>query len=404
MKESEKYGIRLDSPPKYDWPAIRARKDKIVGQLVGGIAQLFKSHGVTHYQGFGRIENPNCVIITDPSGSETKIQADNIIIATGSRPLDIPSLPIDGKRVLTSDHLLELDNLPESILIVGAGVIGCEWAFMLAMLEVRVQMVEMLDHALPLEDQDTSRTIERELKKLKIKLHTGMKVESVTSASSGIQTALSSGKTIECDQVLVSVGRAFNTANLGLENVDVELNANGSIKTGSDMRTSIANIFAIGDVRGEILLAYTAIHDGVVAVDNCIGKMKTKDYKSVPSVIFTHPEVASVGLTEQQAGEKHDLAIGRFPLRVLGRAHTENEIAGEVKIIADRKTDDIIGVHMVGLHATEIIHTAALAIKQGTTATQLGELVFGHPVISESIMEAAHDVHGMSVHLPKKQI
>jgi len=220
----------------------------------------------------------------------------------------------------------------------------------------------------------------------------------------GVQATLSCEKTIECDQVLVSVGRAFNTANLGLENVGVVLNANGSIKTGSDMRTNIANVFAIGDVRGEILLAYTATHDGAVSVDNCMGKTRSKDYRSVPSVIFTHPEVASVGLTEQKAGETHDLAIGRFPLRVLGRAHTENEIAGEVKIITDRKTDEIIGVHMVGLHATEIIHTTALAIKQGMTATQLGELVFGHPVISESIMEAAHDVHGMSVHLPKKQI
>jgi dihydrolipoamide dehydrogenase len=403
MKDSEAFGIRLGTPPAYDWLAMRARKDRIVGQLVGGISQLFKSHGVDHIQGFGRIDDPNHVSVNTDDGNVTRIQADNIIIATGSRPANIPAFPIDGRWILTTDHLLELERLPEAMLIIGAGVIGCEWAFMLAMLDIRVEMVEMLDRALPMEDEGSSKLIERELKKLKVKLYTGTKVEAITPGPSGIRAKLSSGQEIDASQALVSVGRAFNTEDVGLDQIGIELNKNGSIKTGADMRTNVSNIYAIGDVRGEILLAYTATHDGAVAVDNCLGQKRSKHYLGVPSVIFTHPEVASVGLREKEAAEKYEIVVGKFPLRALGKAHAENEIAGEIKVIGDKKTDKLLGVHMVGIHATEVIHTAALAINRELTVTQLGDLIFGHPVISESLMEAAHDLHGMSVHLARKK-
>lgn len=403
MKEAEVFGIHLPGAPVYDWTAMRARKDKIVSTLVGGIGQLFKSHGVVHYQGFGKITGPNFVTVVDEHGAETKLKTDNIIIATGSRAVNLPAFPIDGKRILTSDHLLELPNLPKSLLIIGAGVIGCEWAFMLSMLDVQVHVVEMLDHALPLEDVNTSTLIEREMKKLKIDLHVKTKVEAITPGPEGISAKLSNGKVIEANQALVAVGRSFNTEEIGLEEVGIEKNKNGSIKTGADMRTNVKNIYAIGDVRGEILLAYTAVHDGSIAVDNCLGGKVEKNYLGVPSVIFTHPEVASVGLTEAKASVDRAVAIGKFPLRALGKAQAENEIAGEVKVIGDKKTDKLLGVHVVGIHATEIIHVAALAINQGLTVKQLGNLIFGHPVISESIMEAAHDLHGSAVHLAKKR-
>jgi len=261
----------------------------------------------------------------------------------------------------------------------------------------------MLDQVLPLEDADSAKMLERELKKMKVDVHTGVRVESIQPGGEGVKAKLSNGKEVEAHQVLVAVGRAYNTEDLGLEEVGLELKKDGSIKTGDDMRTTVKSIFAIGDVRGEILLAYTAVHDGSVAVDNALGGKVKRNYLGVPSVIFTHPEVASVGLTEKKAAEHGDLAIGRFPLRILGKAHAENEIAGEIKVIADKKTDKLLGVHAVGVHATEIIHTAALAINQGLTAGQLGSLIFGHPVISEALMEAAHDVHGMSVHLAKKR-
>lgn len=403
MKESAAYGIELSSPPIYNWLAMRARKDKIVNSLVGGIGQLFKSHGVDYFNGYGKITGKNQVIVIDENNKNTLLKTDNIIIATGSRSVNIPAFPLDGKRILSSDHLLELEHLPESILIIGAGVIGCEWACLLALLDVKVTMVEMLDHALPMEDIDTSKLFERELKKLKVKLYTKTKAESIIPGSEGVQARLSNGKTIDINQVLIAVGRAYNTEDIGLEEAHIKLNKNGSIKTTSDMRTNVKNVFAIGDVRGDILLAYTATHDGSVAVDNALGGKVKSNYLGVPSVIFTHPEVASVGMRELEAAEKYDIATGRFPLRALGKAHAENDITGEVKIIGDKKTDKILGVHIVGIHATEIIHTASLAINRSLTVKQLGSLIFGHPVISESIMEAAHDYHNMSVHLAKKK-
>ena len=403
MKEADSFGITLASPPVYDWKAMRARKDKIVSMLVGGIGQLFKSHGVAHIEGYGKITGKNEVTVVAEDGKETKLKADSIIIATGSRSRNLPPFPIDGKRILSSDHMLQVDSLPKSIMIIGAGVIGCEWACLLSMLDVEVTVVEMLDQALPLEDAGIATVFERELKKKKITLFTKTSVDKVEPGPEGVTAILSNGKTVQSNQVLVAVGRAFNTEELGLEDVGVKLNKNGSIPTNNQMRTNIKNIFAIGDVRGEILLAYTAVHDGTVAVDTALGEKVKKDYTGVPSVIFTSPEVASVGMTEAAAAEKHEISIGKFPMRTLGKAHAENEISGEVKLIADKKTDKLLGVHIVGAHATEIIHTAALAINQGMTASAVGSLTFGHPVISESIMEAAHDLHGMSVHLAKKK-
>ncbi len=404
MKEAESFGIKLSSAPVYDWPAMRARKDKIVGGLVSGIGQLFKSHGVAHYTGFGRISGKKEVTVTDENRKETKLEADNIIIATGSRAANLGPFPVDGIRILNSDHLLALDHLPKSMFIIGAGVIGCEWACMLALLDVEVTMVEMLERVLPMEDANNSKLLERELKKMNVQVLTNTKVEALEPGPQGIKAKLAGGKIVDANQVLVAVGRSYNTEDIGLSEVKVETNKNGSIPAGADMRTNDKNIFAIGDVRGEILLAYTAVHDGAVAVDNALGAKVRKDYTGVPSVIFTHPEVASVGLTQKEAEEKYKIATGKFPFRNLGKALGENEPAGEVLVIADKKTDKLLGVHICGAHATDIIHVAALAINRGLTAKELGSLIFGHPVMSEAIMEAVHDVHGTCAHLTKKKV
>jgi len=404
MKEAGSFGIKLAAPPVYDWLAMRQRKDKIVSGLVSGIGQLLKSHSVTHYSAFGRITGKNEVTATDENRKETKLEAENIIIATGSRAANLGPFPVDGKRILNSDHLLELNHLPKSMLIIGAGVIGCEWACMLSLLDVEVTMVEMLERVLPMEDANNSKLLERELKKKNVQVLTGTKVETLESGPQGIKSKLSGGKVVEANQVLVAVGRAFNTEDIGLTEAKVETNKNGSIPTGPDMRTNVKNIFAVGDVRGEILLEYTAVHDGAVAVDNALGGKSKKNYSGVPSVIFTNPEVASVGLTEKEAAEKSAIVTGKFPFRALGKAQGENEPAGEVLMIADKKTDKLLGVHICGAHATEIIHVAALAINRGLTSEQLGSLIFGHPVMSEAIMEAAHDIHGQCVHLAKKKI
>ena len=401
MKQAASFGITLTAPPAVDWPAMKARKDKIVGGLVSGINTLFKSYGVDQYSGFGHLTSPNRIWIDKADETAEEIEAAHIIIATGSRPAIIPAFPLDGVRVLSSDHLLELAGLPSSMLIIGAGVIGCEWAFMLSQLDVKVEMVEMMPTALPMEDAMPQTLIERELKKVKVKLHTNVKVEKLEpSPNNQVAAVLTDGAKLEAEKVLVSIGRAFNSSGMGLEEAGIELNRNGSIKVDDHMLTNRKNIYAIGDVAGRSLLAYTAVAEGAVAVDNCLGEKRTVEYQGVPSVIFTQPEVASVGLKEQQAREKYDVAVGSFPMRALGKAHAEGEIAGEVKVIGDKKTDRLLGVHIVGPHATEVIHTAALAVRQGLTVTELGSMVFAHPVISEALMEACHSLHKMSVHLP----
>ncbi len=403
MKHADSFGINLSEPPTIDWRAMLARKDKIISGLVSGIRTLFKNYGVEYYHGSGCLASKNIVHIERDDETEDEIEAENIIIATGSRSVNIPAFPLDGLNVLSSDHLLELDRLPSSMIIVGAGVIGCEWAFMLAYLDVRVEMVETMPRALPMEDVMSSSIISRELKKLRIKLHTGTKVERLEPSGDAIRAILSNGESLEAEKVLVSIGRAFNTDGIGLEKAGVTLNDNGSVKVNDYMRTSEDNIYAIGDVAGRVLLAYTAVAEGMVAVDNCLGQKQEINYLGVPSVIFTQPEVASVGLTEEKAAEKYDIVTGSFPMRVLGKAHAEGEIAGEVKVIGDKKTDRLLGVHIVGPHATEVIHTPALAVNRGLTVSELGSLIFAHPVFSEAVMEACHNLHKMSVHLPMQR-
>lgn len=401
IKQADTFGIHLSVPPTIDWPAMQARKDKIVAGLVAGIKNLFKEYGVEHYHGFGYLTSPKGIHVELDDDTEIDLEAENIIIATGSRPANIAAFPLDGINVLSSDHLLRMGQLPSSLLIIGAGVIGCEWAFMLAQLEIEVEMVEMMPGALPMEDATVSALIARELKKLKVKLHTDVKVEKLTLLPNGkLGAILSDDQRLEAEKVLVSIGRAFNTTELGLEKIGIAMNGNGSIKVDDYMQTSVKNIYAIGDVAGRRLLAYTAVAEGEVAIDSCLGEKRKIDYKSVPSVIFTQPEVGSVGLTEEAAKERGEILTGAFPMRVLGKAHAEGEIVGEVKVIGDKNTDRLLGVHMVGLHATDIIHTAALAIDRGLTVAELGHLTFAHPVASEAIMEACHNLHKMSVHLP----
>lgn len=404
FKQAEELGIDVAIPPTPNWPVMRQRKDKVVKTVVGGVGQLMKSHGVDVIRGFGEITGKNEVTVTDDDDKITKLKAENIIIATGSRPVNLGAFPLDGRVILSSDHLLEMDALPKSMLIIGGGVIGCEWASMLSMLDVEVTIVELMDQLLPLEDKTTADHLTREFKKHGVQVHTGVKVDSVAPDANGVAAKLSDGKIINAAQVLVSVGRAFNVDGLGLENVGVKQNPNGSIKVDKSMRTNVKNIFAIGDVAGVVLLAYTATAEGHVAVDNILGKKKQINYDAVPSVIFTHPEIGSVGLTEEKAKERYgELIIGRYPMRALGKAHAENEIAGEAKVIGVAKTDKLVGVHVIGAHAPDVIHTAALAIHQGLTVRQLGEMIFAHPVMSESVMEAAHDAHGESVHLAAKK-
>ncbi len=405
INRAEEYGIEIKGEVICNLSKIIERKNKVVGIQVKGIRSLFKSWGVELLEGRGKLIDEKKIETALKDGTGRVVEGDNIIIATGSRPARLPIFPFDGKDVITSDEALNITGIPKGILIVGAGVIGCEFAFILKEFGAEVTIVEMLSHAVATEDEEISEILERELKKRKIKLILNTKIEKVARNNEGsITAALSDGKEIKVEKVLVSIGRALNTEDIGLEKLGIEKGSKGEIRVNDRMETNVKGIYAIGDVIGGIMLAHVASTEGIVAAENIMGHNRTIDYNIVPAGIFTMPEIGSVGLREQQAREKGiDIKIGRFQFRGLGKAHAMGEIAGMAKIIADAKTDKVLGLHIIGAHAADLIHEGAVAMRLGATAADIGATIHAHPTLSEAIMEASEALHNRAIHMPKTQ-
>lgn len=402
-KDISSYGIDLKGELTPNMAKIIERKNSVVSTQVKGIRGLFKSWGVTLIAGRGSFISEKEIKVDSKDGTSQTITADKFIIATGSRPANIPIFPFDGKRIISSTDALNLTEIPKSLLIVGAGVIGCEFACIYRELGSEVNIVEMMPRAIATEDVEVSALLERELKKKKIKLHTEVKVEKVNVDAEGVHASLSNGKTLSADIALVSIGRTFNTDNIGLDKAGVKLSPRGFIIVDKFLKTSNPDVYAIGDVSGGMLLAHVASKEGLTAIKNIMGEAVEMDTTVVPAAIFTSPEIASVGLRQHQAEEQGiKFHIGYFQYRGLGKAHAMGEIAGFFKVISDAVTDKILGVHIVGAHSSDIIHEAALAMKQGITVKQLADTIHAHPTLSEGLMEASEDVHGEAVHVPKK--
>ena len=404
IRRAADFGIQVSGEVSYNLAKIRERKDKVVAMQVKGIRGLFKSWGVDLIEGRGAMLSHDIVRVVRMDGTVADVKSDKVIIATGSRPAKLPGFPFDGESVITSDEAIQLTSIPKSLLIVGAGVIGSEFAFIYRSFGAEVTMVEMMAHAVSTEDEEMSELLERELKKAKIKLVTNVKVESVEKGSDGMMVARLSNKTeVRTERILVSIGRSMNSENLGLDSVGVVIGRRGEITVNEKMETNVPGIYAVGDVTGNMMLAHVASRQGLVAVDNALGGDSRMDYTVVPAGIFTMPEIGSVGLREKQAIEKGiKYKVGRFPFRGLGKAHAMGEIAGMAKIIADEATDKVIGVHLCGAHATDLIHEGALAMQMGATAQQLGDMIHAHPTLAEAIMEASEDVHKMAIHVMKR--
>jgi len=397
------FGIELNGNVIPDIQKILERKNRIVSIQVKGIRGLFKSWGIKILEGKGFIAGPKKIKVTLRDGGTEEVEADKVIIATGSRPAQIPTFPFDGEKILSSDDALNLNNIPESLLIVGAGVIGCEFAFIYRGFGSEVTMVEMMPRAVSTEDEEISAILEKELKKKKIKLMTDIKVEKIEMKENSVLAFLSDGKTIEAEKVLVSIGRALNSKNIGLENIGVKTGQRGEIIVNNKMETNVDGVYAVGDVTGGIMLAHVASKEGIIAAENALGGNAVINYDVVPAAIFTNPEIASVGLREKQAMERgYKIRVGRFQFRALGKAHAMGEISGLIKIIADEQSDRILGTHIIGPHASDLIHEAALAIEKGLTARDVAHTIHAHPTLSEGIMEAAEDVHNLAIHVPKK--
>lgn len=399
----DEYGIELSGNITPNLAKIIERKNKVISVQVKGIRSLFKSWGVTLIEGRGMMLTPEKVEVQKKDGSIDVIETDKIMIATGSRPAQIPIFPFDGDHIMSSDDALNIKSIPKSLIIIGAGVIGCEFACIFRELGTDVTMVEMVARAVSTEDPEISEVLEKELKKKKIKLMTGVKVERVEGQHDGIHVYLADGKELIAEKLLVSIGRSLNTENIGIEALGIKKGSRGEIAVNEKMETNIGGIYAIGDVTGGILLAHMASKEGIIAAYNACGIEKKIDYSVVPAAIFTSPEIGSVGLREHHAQEKGmKIKTGHFQFRGLGKAHAMGEIAGMLKIVADADTDKVLGVHIIGPHASDIVHEGALAIKSGLTVRELADMIHAHPTLAEGLMEAAEDVHGEAIHAPKK--
>ncbi|WP_432358686.1 dihydrolipoyl dehydrogenase [Sporosarcina sp. UB5] len=392
---------------------VQARKDEIVQQLHKGVIGLMKKGKIDVYEGLGRMLGPSIfspmpgtISVEMNNGEENEMLIlKNLIIATGSRPRTLPGLEIDEMQVLSSDGALKMTELPKSMLIVGGGVIGIEWASMLNDFGVEVTVIEYADQIIPTEDKDISKEMKKLLTKKGITFVTGAKVAAdslVRTEESVTITAEISGEMREftAEKMLVSVGRQANVEGIGIENTDIQIES-GFIKTNTTFQTKESHIYAIGDVIGGLQLAHVASHEGIAAVEHIAGrKNEPINYTNISRCIYSSPEVASVGLTESQAKEQgFDVKIGKFPFAAIGKALVNGNTDGFVKIIADKKSDDILGVHMIGGHVTDLISEAGLAMVLDATPWEVGSTIHPHPSLSEVIGEASLAVDGVAIHM-----
>lgn len=374
------------------------RKAEVVEKLVGGVAQLLKGNNVEVIEGTATVEGARKVSVKGADGAE-EIAAKSIIIATGSEPAMIPAFSIDGRNVLTTTEMLNLREVPKSLMVIGAGVNGCEFATLFSTFGSEVVMVEMMPTILATEDKAISRVILKGLKEKGVTVLTDVAVEALTVEEGRVKTTLKDGRDFITEKVLVSIGRSLNSANLGLEAVGVKLSERGAIEVDDKMETNVKGIYAIGDVTGKILLAHVASAQGIVAASNAMGKDAKMDYSVVPGGIFTDPEIASVGMREKDAQAKGiEVSVGRFPYAASGKAMGMGETDGFVQIIADPATDKVLGCSIVGAHATDMIGEIAIAMRTGATVKDIAGTIHAHPTLPEIVMEAAEDVHGMAIH------
>ena len=404
LRKAEELGLRLSTPPTYVPAQMVARKDRIVNGLVKGIAALFKSWGVRHVHGTGRLVNDQTVRVSLVDGDETSVQADDVIIATGSSSSDLPMFPVDGRTIMTSKEALEIRRIPERLLIIGGGVEGCELASLYAALGSNVTIVEMMPRLLPCEDEEISAFLERELNKRNVQSLLGTSVTHVNKTNVNVTVDLNTGASLTCDAIVVSVGRRCNTRAIGLEEVGVRLGSQGEIVVNEFLQTNVPGVYAVGDVVGKAMLAHVASAQGKVAVDHIVGKTQAINYDVVPAGIFTLPEIGRVGLTERQIRDQGiSPKIGRFRYAGLGKAHAVGDPVGLVKMLADPETNRVLGAHVIGTHAADVIHEAAFAMQMKATATHVAEMIHAHPTHAEALMEAAEDVKGVAIHLARKR-
>lgn len=403
-RQADKWGVKISGNVSFDWSAVTAYKDRTIRQLRGGIAGLFKGRSVAQIAGVAKFEGPGRVAITITGSPQRLVTADKVIIATGSAPIRIAGWPDEPRLVCTSDEAVHWTDLPKRLLIVGGGVIGCEFACMMQSFGVDVTIVEMMPRLLPTLDVDLANELLRVFQQRNIACHVDTKVEEVTISGDDIKVLLSSGASFSFDRVLVATGRRPNTGQLGLDRAGISTDRQGFVKVNDHLKTSVSGHYAIGDANGCCMLAHAASAQGVAAAENALGESKPFE-AAIPTAVYTFPEIAAVGMTEQEARDAElPIAIGRFPIGHLGKAMAARHTEGFVKLIRHRETNLLLGAHMLGHNATECIAAAAVLIQQKATLRDVAETVWAHPTISESIKEAAEAALGIGLHLPPRKV
>ncbi len=401
-KRAKEFGFAFENL-QLDYAAAVKRSRRVAARLVKGVEFLMRKNKVDVHRGTGRLLSPTQVQVTPPDGNATTLQARNIIVATGARPRTIPGVEIDGKRILSYRQAITQETLPESVIIIGAGPIGMEFAYVWHNYGVRVTLVEMLPHLLPMEDEEVSAEVERAFRREGIQFHVESRVEGIHTTEDGVEVTVRKGEATEvlrADQVLMAIGVRPNTENIGLEEVGVQLHR-GFIQVNEHMATNVPGVYAIGDVTGKTLLAHVASAQGIVAAESIAGvETVTLNYEMMPRAVYCQPQVASFGLTEAQARERgFDVRVGKFPFQANGKALGLGESRGFVKIVADAKYGEILGAHMVGPEVTELLPELTLAQMWELTPEEIARNVHAHPTLSEVLMEAAHAWKGEAIHI-----
>jgi dihydrolipoamide dehydrogenase len=408
IQQASEWGVPIPSgTPAINMTQVHARKDKIVDGLTKGVAFLFKKNKITWIKGTARLAGPGKVEVFE--GDTQTLDAKEIVVATGSSPRSVPAVTIDHARIITSDEAIHLKEIPKSLVIMGSGAVGVEFASIYRRFGSEVTIIELVNRLVPVEDEAVSTELEKSFRKQGITVLTGTKVTKATSTPSGVtieaQTPDGKTQTISADMLLVATGRGPVTAGLGAEEAGIKMER-GYIKVDELYRTSVPGVSAIGDVITlgtgvHPQLAHVSSMEGVITAERIAGKaVQPLNYDHVPGCTYCDPEIGSVGLTEARAKERgYDVRIGTFPFGVLGRARMAGELEGFVKIVADKKYDELLGVHMIGPRSTELVAEAVLALRLECTVEELIKTIHAHPTFSEAVGEAAHAAHGAAIHM-----
>jgi len=408
VQDASKFGINIEGQISIDLPAVIKRKDRVVRRLVKGIEVLLDNENVDIYNGIGLLNKPGQVQVKSDD-EEKVLEAENVIIATGSKAANLPIPGTDLPGVITSRDALDLEELPEKMVVIGGGVIGMEFAFLYANMGVEVTIIEFQDSIVPEADNDITDELAKLARNKKISIHTSSQAKKIAETEGRNNNMLvafeeeGQEKYVITDKVLIAVGRLPNLPGIDPEALGLELNERrGGIKVDDHMKTSVDGVYAIGDVTDKVMLAHVASHQGIVAADNITGSEHRMDYKAVPSAIFTDPEVATVGMSEKDAREAGiNFVVGRFPFSANGKVMAMGERRGFVKIIKEEETGQVIGAGIIGLHATDLIASLTLAVNRNLTAHEIAETIHAHPTTAEVIHEAALDTEGGAIHYSK---